>query len=401
MTPTPTIRTRSGPGSAATRTGTTVPFAVLALASACLLAACDGGTGEVSPDPDAPSDPEMEYTVVELVTGLEHPWGLAFLPDGDILITERPGRVRLVRGGELRSAPVEGAPTVAAVGQGGLLDIALHPQFDQNRWVYLSYARSVEGGLTTAVARARWENDVLAGLEEVFVADAVASGGQHFGSRIVFDGEGYLYLTVGERGLQAPAQDLSNHVGTTLRLGDDGSVPSDNPFVGEEGARSEIFTYGNRNAQGMAVHPTTGEIWQTEHGPQGGDELNRMEAGGNYGWPDYNFGNHYNGQPIADPGPGSGTVVPVHHWTPAIAPSGLAFYTGDRFPDWQGDAFLGSLAGQHIRRVILSGSEVVGEASLMANAGHRIRAVVDGPDGYLYFLTDSGAGMLGRLEPEG
>ena len=250
------------------------------------------------------------------------------------------------------------------------------------------------------MARARWDGDALEGLEEVFVADAAASGGQHFGSRIVFDEERYLYVTVGERGLQAPAQDLSNHIGTTVRLGDDGSAPADNPFVGQEDARSEIFTYGNRNAQGMAMHPATGKIWQTEHGPRGGDELNRMEPGGNYGWPNYNFGNHYNGQPIADPDSGSGTVIPVLHWTPAIAPSGLTFYTGDRFPEWQGDAFIGSLTGRHIRRVILDGEDVVGEESLIADRGHRIRAVVDGPDGYLYFLTDSSQGIMGRLEPQ-
>lgn len=370
-----------------------------ALVSAFLLAGCDGGPTDEFTGPDLTPAPVIEVQVVELVTGLEHPWGLALLPGGDILVTERPGRLRLVRDGQLRSAPVEGGPSVAAVGQGGLLDIALHPQFDENGWVYLSYARAVQGGLTTAVARARWEGDALVGLEEIFVADAVAPNGQHFGSRLVFDGEGYLYVTVGERGLQAPAQDVSNHVGTTVRLRDDGSVPADNPFVGEGDARSEIFSFGHRNPQGMAVHPTTGEIWQTEHGPQGGDELNRIEAGGNYGWPIYNFGNHYSGQPIENPGPGSGTVLPVLHWTPAIAPSGLAFYTGDRFPDWQGDAFVGSLTGRHLRRLILNGNRVAGQEMLMAGEGHRIRAVVNGPDGYLYFLTDSANGRLGRLEP--
>lgn len=398
-TPRTTLRTALRRRPARIRPTTAFSVLPLAFASVLLLAACDGGPAEVSPDPDPTPDPEVEVQVVELATGLAHPWGLAFLPGGDMLITERPGQVRLVRDGELRSAPVEGGPSVAAVGQGGLLDIALHPQFDENGWIYLSYARAVQGGLTTAVARAQWEGDALVGLEEIFVADAVTSGGQHFGSRLVFDGEGYLYVTVGERGLQAPAQDLSNHVGTTVRLNDDGSVPGDNPFVGEGDARSEIYSYGHRNPQGMAVHPTTGEIWQTEHGPQGGDELNRIEAGGNYGWPIYNFGNHYNGQPIENPGPESGTVLPVHHWTPAIAPSGLTFYTGDRFPDWQGDAFLGSLTGRHIRRVVLSGNEVVGQESLMANQGHRVRAVVNGPDGYLYFLTDSSNGVLGRLEP--
>ncbi len=377
----------------------------LPLFALCLLtAACNGtepAVGIGDDDNDHPGDPTPthDYTVNELVTGLQNPWGMAFLPNGDILITERPGRVRLVRDGQLQDTPVEGGPSVAATGQGGLLDIALHPDFGANRLVYMTYSKAVSGGITTAVARARWANDQLNDLEDVFVADAAAGGGQHFGSRLVFDRDQLLYVTVGDRGMQDPSQDLTNHIGTTLRLGDDGGVPGNNPFIGDSDARDEIFTYGNRNAQGMALHPETGEIWQNEHGPRGGDELNRMVAGANYGWPEVSFGNHYDGTSIPDPEPGDDTEHPVVHWTPALAPSGLAFYTGDRFPNWQGNAFNGGLAGQRIVRVVLDGDQAIDEEDLIADRGWRIRAVVDGPDGYLYFLTDSANGILARLEP--
>jgi aldose sugar dehydrogenase len=372
--------------------------------AAIFLSLAPTGCGETRADPlgeggEGHREATHDYTVNEIVRGLEHPWGMVFLPDGDILVTERPGRVRLVRDGELAPDPVEGAPTVQATGQGGLLDIALHPDFQSNGWIYLAYSKAVQGGITTAVARARWSDDRLQSLEDVFVADAAGGSGQHFGGRIVFDPEGLLYLTVGERGMQEPAQDLSNHVGTTLRLRDDGSAPEDNPFVGQEGARDEIFTYGNRNAQGMAVHPETGDVWQNEHGPRGGDQLNRLVAGANYGWPDYNFGNHYDGTPIPDPTPGSGVTLPVLHWTPSIAPSGMAFYTGDRFPAWRGSVFNGALVQRHLRRVALDGNEAVHQEELLVEYGARIRSVHDGPDGYLYILTDSADGVLARLEP--
>jgi aldose sugar dehydrogenase len=339
------------------------------------------------------------YAVNELVTGLEHPWGMAFLPGGDILVTERPGRIRLIRDGVLRPEAVAGAPPAQASGQGGMLDIVVHPDFASNRLVYVSYSKAVAGGRTTAAARARWENDRLEGLEDIFVADAVGTAGQHFGSRLAFDGEGYLYITVGDRGAMDRAQDRSDHAGTTLRLHDDGRVPGDNPFAGEEGVRPEIYTYGNRNAQGMAIHPGTGEVWQNEHGPRGGDEINRMEAGGNYGWPLVRFGTHYDGRPIPDPEPGDGMIAPLVDWTPAIAPSGMAFYTGDRFPRWHGHVFSGALVGRHLRRVAFDGTEPVEEERLLEDYGARIRDVRDGPDGYLYFLTDSPAGVLARLEP--
>lgn len=365
-----------------------------------VLTACDSEATDVGDDP--PSDPTLthDYRVVELVDGLDHPWGLVFLSEDEVLVTERPGRVRWVQGWELQEDPV-GGPAVEAGGQGGLLDIELHPDFPAVDWVYMSYSKAVDDGVTTAVARARWQDEELTDLEDVFVADAAASTGAHFGSRVTFDEDGLLYVTVGDRGQASLAQDPSNHIGTTLRLHADGSVPSGNPFVGDPDARDEIFTYGNRNAQGQAIHPGTGEVWQNEHGPQGGDELNRMVGGGNYGWPEYNYGEHYDGRPIPDPHDDSGTVLPVTHWTPAIAPSGLTFYTGDPFPHWQGSAFNGALVARHIRRVVLDGMEVLEEERLLDDYGERIREVVEGPDGYLYFLTDSSNGILGRLEPDG
>lgn len=348
-------------------------------------------------------DPELthDYRVVELVDGLERPWGLVFLSEDELLVTERPGRIRRIEGWELQDSPVDGGPTVEAGGQGGLLDMELHPDFVSTGWIYMSYSKPVDEGVTTAVARARWADGELTELEDLFVADAAASGGQHFGSRIRFGPDGLMYVTVGDRGAASLAQDLSNHHGTTVRIHDDGSIPADNPFVDDPEARDEIFTYGNRNAQGQAVHPETGRIWQNEHGPQGGDELNHMVSGENYGWPEYNFGDHYDGRPIPDPDEDSGTVLPVTHWTPAIAPSGLAFYTGDVFPNWQGDALNGGLVGRQIRRVALDGTEVVEQETLLADYGERIRDVVEGPDGYVYFLTDSSDGVLGRLEPDG
>ncbi len=350
-------------------------------------------------DPNGPIASE-DYEVLTVVEGLEHPWGMVFLPAGDgILVSERPGRLRLIRDGELEPEPISGVPEVWAEGQGGLLDVALHPNFDENRLVYLSYSKPGDHGATTAVARGRLEAEALVDVQDVLVAEAWASGGQHFGSRIIFDGAGFLYVTVGDRGGMARAQDLGDHAGTTLRVLEDGGVPEDNPFVDRADALDEIFTYGNRNAQGMAIHPERDEVWQNEHGPRGGDELNRIVAGGNYGWPEYNFGDHYDGRTIPDPGPDTGTVLPLLHWTPAIAPSGMAIYDGNAFPEWAGDVFVGALAGEHLRRIRFDGTAPVEEEALLAGLGHRIRAVSTGPDGFIYVLFDAPAAPLLRLEP--
>jgi len=345
-----------------------------------------------------------EFRVVTVVEGLAHPWGMAFLPTGDILVTERPGRLRVVRNGVLVPEPVGGVPNVRAQGQGGLLDVALHPDFASNRFVYLSFSKPGADGGTTAVVRGRWEGDRLADVEEIFEARAWGGSGAHFGSRLAFDAQGYLYVTVGDRG-DAPgrgqahrSQNLRDHAGTTIRLHDDGRVPQDNPFVGRQDALPEIYTYGNRNAQGMAVHPRTGQVWQNEHGPRGGDEINRILPGRNYGWPLVTGGINYDRSPITDRREMDGVEPPVVEWTPSIAPSGMAFYDGDRFPGWRGHAFVGALAGQHLRRVELEGNRAVAQESLLEGIG-RIRDVRVGPDGYLYLLLDAARAPMLRLEP--
>lgn len=370
-----------------------------ALGAALLLVVACNGEQRAPTDTGDNREP-VNFRVATVVQGLEHPWGMAFLPDGEgILVTERPGRLRLVMNGELQAEPVAGVPQVRAQGQGGLLDIALHPQFASNRLVYLTYSKPGPQGATTAVARGRYEGGRLVDTQDVFVADAWGTGGQHFGSRIGFAPDGTMYVTIGERGQQEPAQDLGNHVGTTVRLHDDGRVPSDNPFVGQSGVRPEIFVYGQRNVQAMTVHPGTGEVWQAEHGPRGGDALNVLRAGANYGWPDYSFGNHYDGRPIADPPAGSAVQAPVAHWTPAIAPSGMTVYDGDAFPQWTGDIFIGSLVGQHLRRVRVNGGELVEQESLLRERNQRIRHVRTAPDGTIYLLVDAPSAPMLRLEP--
>jgi len=288
---------------------------------------------------------------------------------------------------------------VVASGQGGLLDIALHPAFEENGLVYFTYAGRVPEGVTTEVARARFDGERLHELERIFSADAARSGGRHFGSRLVFDRDGRLWVTVGERGDPDTAQDPGNHMGTTLRLNDDGSPSEDNPFIGREGYRPEIWSYGHRNAQGMTLHPETGVVWLHEHGPRGGDEINIPQAGLNYGWPVTTHGTAYSGLPMGVGPQAPGMEPPLLHWTPSIAPSGMAFYSGEEFPAWQGDLFAGALALPQLRRVMLEGREVVGEEALLEDLGERIRDVRMGPEGRLYLLTDSSDGRLLRLEP--
>lgn len=343
---------------------------------------------------------EHRYRVVTVVAGLEHPWGLAFLPGGEILVTEREGRVRLVRGGVLQPEPLPGGPEVRARGQGGLLDVAVHPRFAENRFVYLTYSKPGPRGATTALARARFDGQRLVGLEDIFVADAWGGGGAHFGSRIVFGKDGMLYITVGERNERHRAQDLADHAGTVIRLYDDGRVPSDNPFVGRAGAKPEILSYGHRNPQGLTVHPETGALWVVEHGARGGDEANVILTGRNYGWPVITYGIDYSGAPIGVGTHRDGMEQPVVYWVPSIATSGMAFYAGDRFPGWRGNLFVGALAGEHLRRVVLDDQfRPVHQEELLDELGKRIRDVRLGPDGYLYMLTDENDGALLRIEP--
>jgi aldose sugar dehydrogenase len=339
-----------------------------------------------------------QVRTVTVASGLDFPWGMAFLPDGGILVTERSGQLRLVRDGRLQETPLAGVPPVFAQGQGGLLDVALHPDFARNRLVYLSFSKPGPQGATTAVVRGRLEGDRLAEVVEVIETAAWGTARQHFGSRLAFDRAGDLYITIGDRGVMDRAQRTDDHAGTVLRLHDDGRVPADNPFVGRAGFLPEIFSYGHRNAQGMVLHPATGEIWLHEHGPRGGDEINLVRAGRNYGWPLVTHGVNYDGTTITTDTVLPGIEPPLLHWTPSIAPSGMAVYTGDRFPNWRGDVFAGALAGRHLRRVRFDGTRVVEQERLLDDVA-RIRDVRVGPDGYLYVLTDAPDGALLRLEP--
>jgi glucose/arabinose dehydrogenase len=346
---------------------------------------------------------DHEFRIVKLVDGLEHPWGLAFLPDGRKLVTERPGRLRMVsRDGKLESQPVAGLPAIAPTGQGGLLDVALHPGFSENGLVYLSYSARGAGGVGTEVARGRLAGGRLEDVRIIFSQSPKSGGGRHFGSRLVFDREGYLYITQGDRGEMERAQKPDDHAGSVIRIHDDGRVPADNPFRGKAGWKPEKYTLGNRNIQGAALHPRTGRLWTHEHGPQGGDEINVIRAGANYGWPVITYGVNYGfGTKIGEGTHKPGMEQPLYTWVPSIAPSGMAFYTGDRFPRWRGDLFVGALRDQMLVRLKLDGEKVVSEERLLKNALGRIRDVRDGPDGFLYVLTDEGRGMLARLEPGG
>jgi glucose/arabinose dehydrogenase len=341
--------------------------------------------------------------LVKVVEGLEYPWGLAFLPDGRMLVTERPGRLRIVgKDGKLVPQAVAGLPQVAAHGQGGLLDVALHPRVTQNDLVYLSYAARGEGGISTEVARGRLGGNRLENVEVIFRQQPKSGSGRHFGSRLVFDREGYLYITLGDRGDMERAQKADDHAGSVIRLHDDGRVPADNPFVGKPGWKPEKYTFGNRNIQGAALHPRTGQLWTHEHGPQGGDEVNVIRAGVNYGWPVITYGVNYGiGTKIGEGSHKPGMAQPLHYWVPSIAPSGMAFYTGNRFPAWRGDLFLGALRDQVLVRLKLDGDKIVSEERMLKNVLGRIRDVRSGPDGYLYLLTDESNGALTRIEPAG
>ncbi len=343
---------------------------------------------------------QAAFHVVTLARGLDHPWGMAFLPGGGILITERTGQLRLVKDGKLQTKAIPGAPQVAARGQGGLLDVTLHPDFAENRLVYLSYAGAGPGGAGTEVARARFDGNALDDLEVIFRAEPKTPGGAHYGSRLAFDRSGRLYISLGDRrNYMQEAQNPANHLGSIIRLEDDGAIPGDNPFLGVESIRPEIFSYGHRNVQGLALNPASGEVWAHEHGPRGGDEVNILKAGANYGWPAITYGVDYSGAIISDKTEAPGMEQPVVYWVPSIAPSGMTFYDGDLFPQWKGDLFVGALAGRHLRRLELAGGEVTGQEELLTGLRERIRDVRSGPDGYLYLLTDSRNGRLIRLEP--
>jgi aldose sugar dehydrogenase len=345
------------------------------------------------------------FTLETVVEGLETPWSVAFLPDGRMLVTEKPGRLRVVelrKGGKARllPEPIRGTPEVFSGGQGGLLDVAVHPDYARNGWVYLAYSDPGKGGSAmTAIVRGKLREGRFVESQVIFRAPAelYRTGPVHFGSRLVFDGKGHLFFSIGERGQKEDAQQLSRPNGKVHRIRDDGSIPKDNPFAGRADALASIWSYGNRNPQGLAQHPVTGELWETEHGPRGGDELNRIQPGRNYGWPVITYGMNYDGTPMTDRTAQEGMEQPVVHWTPSIAVSAIDFYTGERFPQWKGHLFVGALAQQEVLRLVLEGGRVVHQEVLFKDVG-RVRDVVSGPDGLLYVVFN-GPDRVARLVP--
>jgi glucose/arabinose dehydrogenase len=352
-------------------------------------------------------DTEKAQIRVETVAdGLEHPWAIAFLPDGSALVTEKPGRLRHVGPDGTVSEPIAGVPDVDARGQGGLLDVTLDPAFAENRRVYLSFAEPGEGGTnSTAVARGTLseDNSTLSEVEVIFSQQPKLPSTMHYGSRLVFDRAGDLFVTLGERSdeeFRGQAQELNSHLGKIVRIHPDGDVPEDNPFVHTEGALPEIWSYGHRNIQAAALHPETGEVWEIEHGPKGGDELNVAEAGKNYGWPIVSFGVNYSGTPVGGgEADAPGFEDPLYQWTPVIAPSGMIFYGGEAFPEWQGNLFVGGLASTALVRLELDGRNVTHEERILDDAGKRIRDVAEGPGGAIYLVTDEDNGEILRLSP--
>ncbi|WP_255991046.1 PQQ-dependent sugar dehydrogenase [Chitinolyticbacter albus] len=351
-----------------------------------------------------PASTSNNYAAETIASGLEHPWSLAFLPDGRMLVTERAGRLRLVTIDGKLSAPIAGVPKVYASGQGGLLDVALDPAFAQNRLVYLSYAEPGNNDLAgTAVARARLiETASSARLEQLVVIlrqQPKTVGGAHFGSRLAFARDGTLFVTMGERYQRDRAQELDVSFGKVLRIRPDGGIPPDNPYVGRKDVLPEIWSHGHRNPQSAAIHPATGALWTIEHGARGGDEINIPLAGRNYGWPVITYGHDYSGLPIGEGTAKAGMEQPVYYWDPSIAPSGMAFYTSNRYPGWNGTLLVGALKGQALVRLTLKGNQVVAEERLLGNAKQRIRDVRQGPDGWVYLLTDADDGAILRLKP--
>jgi glucose/arabinose dehydrogenase len=352
-----------------------------------------------------PTQPQVFETlegpirVVPMAAGLTIPWSLAFLPNGDILVTEKGGQLRIVRGGTLDPKPIAGVPPVWTTGQGGLFEIALHPQYADNRVIYLTYAKPGERGAATALARGRFDGTTLSDLREIFVADNWGTGRPHFGGKIAFDDDGMLYLSTGERGERDKAQNTTLHHGVILRLRDDGTIPPDNPFAGKQGFRPETYSYGHRNVQGLAFD-SSGQLWANEHGPQGGDELNKILPGRNYGWPLVTLGREYSGE-IIPRRPGTAALEDsVLHWAPSIGISGLVIYSDDKFPAWKGNFFVGGLSGQHVQRVGFNDRGPIGRETLLGSLRLRVRDVRQGPDGLLYVAAEGnpGGGLL-RIEP--
>ena len=366
---------------------------------------------------DLPAGRGTRIHVSVVTKGLDHPWGIAFLPDGGMLVTERPGRLRQIKNGVLDPTPIGPMPQMLATGLGGLLDVSLHPRFAQNRLIYLTYSKpgpKGPGDATTAVLRAKWDGgSTLTDVKDILVADAYHGGtgspqglgpaSGSYGSRLAWDRAGFLYVSLGDRNYPPASQDPNSHIGKILRIRDDGSVPADNPFVSRPGYKPEIYSLGHRNPLGLAFHPVTGDLWSTEEGPQGGDELNKIEMGKNYGWPRVSLGRNYDGTRVGEGFSAPGLEEPVVFWVPAIAISGLSFYDGDKFPGWKGNALVGAMrnnTGQHIQRVQFNAKgEPTGREIFLSELKQRIREVKPGPDGNIYAITDETFGAVLRIEP--
>jgi aldose sugar dehydrogenase len=380
---------------------------ILAVAAAATLASASMAdvtletVNTLPPPPHPATVVKTGYKVTEIAKGLDHPWSLAFLPDGSLLVTERAGRLRLIRGGLLLPQPITGVPVVHTGGQAGLFEIALHPNFTQNNIVFLTYAAGTSAANGTQVARARFNGSSLRDLQVIFKAMPLKAGDNHYGGRMAFLPDGTFVLTIGEGfEYREKAQDLASDLGKIVRLNEDGSVPQDNPFVEHAGARPEIYTLGHRNPQGLVFDGQSGRLYETEHGPRGGDELNIIVAHKNYGWPVITYGMDYSGAYVSPYTQRQGLEQPVIYWTPSIAPSGLAIYRGDKFPAWQGDLFVGALAFKHLRRLHLDArGNVVQQEELLNDLNSRIRDVRVAPDGFLYVCTDEDDGRVMRLEP--
>lgn len=374
--------------------------------SMMLTISCNGNGAQnsgKSPQTDQPrrtaliASEKTSFYIDTLQTGLDNPWGITWLPDGRMLITERKGEILIFEGDRYTGKKAEGFPATYTRGQSGLLDIQLHPDYDENGWIYTTYAKPGNGGGSTTLIRFRLDENKLTELEELYQTTPLTNAGVHFGSRIIFDNEGFVYFATGDRGVKENAQNLSNDMGKVLRLHDDGRIPVDNPFVGVADAKEAIWSYGHRNIQGMIYDSVNDRIYATEHGPRGGDELNVVEKGKNYGWPVITYGIDYSGAIISELTHKEGMEQPIHYWTPSIAACGLMLYTGDKFPDWQGNLFSGALAMTHVARIEIENGTYVGEEKLLERIG-RVRQVAQSPDGYIYVLTE-GPGMVLKLVP--
>ncbi|MEP1443568.1 MAG: PQQ-dependent sugar dehydrogenase [Hyphomicrobiales bacterium] len=341
---------------------------------------------------------DYELKIEVLSSKLDTPWALAFLPDASILITERDGNLRLFKDGAL-SKPLSGVPKVWARGQGGLLDVAIDPNFAENRWVYLSFSEAGEGGSGTAVARGQLNGLELQNTKVIYRQNIKTGTGRHFGSRLVFARDGTLFITHGDRGKRPRSQDPFDHAGSIIRINPDGTIPADNPFADGKKALPEIWSIGHRNAQGITIHPETGDIWTSEHGARGGDEINQPKAGKNYGWPIISYGRHYSGLKIGTGVARDGLEQPHFFWDPSIAPSSILFYQGDMFPQWKGDIFVGALGGELISRLSENDGQVAETERFLEGDVGRVRDIAEGPNGALYLITNSDSGYLLRVTP--